>query len=208
METPDFQYEIGLQQEGLEAIAGVDEVGRGALAGPIVAAAVVFANYSETLKKLSGVNDSKKLTEKDRMELAPLIQANAWSHSYGVVAVEEIEKFGIGAANILAFDRALTGLRKCGFALIDGRKFHGLNFSYRCLIKGETKSISIAAASILGKVYRDNVMNEIAKSMKNYDFASNKGYGTRKHWDDLEKFGPSIYHRQSFLGTLNNQRLF
>lgn len=200
---PNFKYEIEYS-ERYSAIAGVDEVGRGSIAGPIVAAAVVFDDYTKIKKKLKGVDDSKKITPQKREDLDIVIKKMAADYSIGVVSVEEIDSVGIGAANVMAFKRALDGLKKCDFALIDGRRFRGFEYLYLCLEKGESKSLSIAAASIIAKVYRDNLMVEIAKECDHYDFAGNKGYGCDRHYADLKQFGLSKHHRKSFLKFLGD----
>ncbi len=202
--APTFEYEIK-HSINKKVIAGVDEVGRGALAGPIVAAAVVFENYEKVILELSGINDSKILTPTKRLEYDELIKSKACDFSIGVIKASEIDKYGIGSANVMAFQRALNGLKKCDFVLIDGKRFRGLDYEYICLEKGESKSISIAAASIIAKVYRDALMQEIHDEVFRYDFASNKGYGSKNHMQALEKFGPSKYHRKTFLKKFNEQ---
>jgi len=202
--NPNFEYEKKYCLPD-RIVAGVDEVGRGALAGPIVAAAVVFKKYDEIIQALEGVNDSKILSPTKRLKFDELIKSKAFDFSIGSVEAEEIDKFGIGCANIMAFDRALKGLKKCDFVLIDGRRFKGLDYKYLCLEKGESKSLSIAAASIIAKVYRDALMQEIHDEIFRYDFASNKGYGSAKHLEALEKFGPSKYHRKTFLYKMDNK---
>lgn len=200
---PNFDFEKKyLEQYGI--IAGVDEVGRGALAGPIVAAAVVFARYESIISLLGDINDSKVVPALKRLELDELIKSKAKDFSIGQVSASEIDKYGIGAANVMAFEKALRNLKKCDYALIDGRKFRGLNFKYCCLEKGESKSISIAAASIIAKVYRDAIMQEIHDEIFRYDFASNKGYGSAQHLAALKKHGPSSHHRKSFLHKMND----
>ena len=200
---PTFDFEKKYIEQ-YNNISGVDEVGRGALAGPIVAAAVVFNKYDKIIKALDGVNDSKILSASKRLELDELIKIKAKYFALGIVDSQEIDKHGIGAANIMAFDRALKGLPRCDFALIDGRKFRGLNTKFCCLEKGESKSISIAAASIIAKVYRDALMQEIHDEIFRYDFASNKGYGSAQHITALQKYGPSSYHRKTFLVKMNS----
>jgi len=203
--NPNFENEQKHDGDGNKAIAGVDEVGRGSLAGPIVAAAVVFKKYEKVVLDLAEVNDSKILSPVKRLELDELIKTKASDFSIGIVEASEIDRYGIGSANVMAFQRALNGLKKCDFVLIDGRRFRGLDYQYMCLEKGESKSISIAAASIIAKVYRDALMQEIHDEVFRYDFASNKGYGSKSHMQALEKFGPSKYHRKSFLKKLNEQ---
>lgn len=195
---PSFEHELNLLPK-YKYIAGVDEVGRGSLAGPIVAAAVVFDDYSKLENELKDVNDSKKLTSKKREKLDLLIREKAKDIGIGEVDVIEIDAVGIGVANIMAFERALKNLKRCDFALIDGRKFRGFSYKFSCLEKGESKSLSIAAASIIAKVYRDNLMIDLAKSMNKYDFVNNKGYGSKSHFADIDKYGLSVHHRKSFL---------
>ncbi len=201
---PNFEYEIKFSSK-YAVIAGVDEVGRGALAGPIVAAAVVFKKYDKIISLLQGINDSKILSPTKRLEFDELIKSKAEDFGIGKVESVEIDHFGIGAANIIAFQRALKNIKRCDFVLIDGRKFRGFEYPYLCLERGESKSISIAAASIIAKVYRDALMQEIHDEIFRYDFASNKGYGSVKHFEALEKFGPSKYHRKTFLFKMDSR---
>lgn len=201
--NPSFSYELNLALK-YSHIAGVDEVGRGALAGPIVAAAVIFEKYDKITTSLQGINDSKILSPTKRLEFDELIKRKASDFGIGIVEASEIDHYGIGAANIIAFQRALKKLKNCDFVFIDGRKFRGFEYPYSCIIKGESKSISIAAASIVAKVYRDALMQEIHDEIFRYDFASNKGYGSKTHLDALKKYGPSHHHRKSFLTKINN----
>ena len=156
------------------------------------------------------VDDSKKLTNKKRLKLDSIIKKLALDYFIGQVEVKEIDKHGIGTANVLAFKRALDGLSKCDFVLIDGRRFRGFNYKYRCLVKGESKSISIAAASIVAKVFRDKLMEKLHKEFKIYNFARHKGYGSKSHINAILKHGPSPHHRKSFLKKISNSnhRLF
>lgn len=193
---PSFNNEIELIEQGYKVVAGVDEVGRGALAGPIVACAVVL----DPKKDFGDVLDSKKLTAKKRAILSKYILAESKDVGIGEVSNVEIDKLGIGKANVLAFSMALHELKKINFALIDGKQFRGFDFEYRCLEKGESKSISIAAASIVAKVYRDNIMSEICDGK--YLFPSNKGYGTRNHIDALKVYGSSKHHRKTFVSGI------
>lgn len=202
---PTFDYEIKYEKEG-NAIAGFDEVGRGALAGPIVAGAVVFKRYEKVIQKLVGVTDSKLLTPLKRMEFDEKIKSVAADFAIGVVEAREIDKFGIGAANVMAFERALKQIKKCDMALIDGRKFRGFPCPFICLERGETKSLSIAAASIIAKVYRDTLMQNLHEEIFRYDFGSNKGYGSSRHLEALKKYGPSHFHRKSFLHNFNQHK--
>ena len=211
---PTFEYELEIAGGDDLIIAGVDEVGRGALAGPIVAAAVVFdpKEWVDNALQLTTypILDSKILAEKQRIKMDKIIRKQAMDLAIGQVDVDEIDKHGIGAANILAFKRALDGLTNCDFALIDGRRFRGFEYGYRCLIKGDSKSISIAAASIIAKVFRDSLMAKLHKEFEIYNFAKNFGYGTKYHIETIKKHGPSSHHRKSFLKKISNSnhRLF
>ena len=197
---PNFYNEIGLIDRGYRVVAGVDEVGRGALAGPIIACAVVL----DVKKDFGDVLDSKKLTAKKRAILSEYILAESRDLGIGEVSNLEIDRLGLGAANVLAFSRALHQLKRVDYALIDGRRFRGFDFKYRCLEKGGSKSVSIAAASIVAKVYRDKIMSEISDSK--YQFHKNKGYGTKKHIDLLKTLGSSKHHRKTFITEiLSNQ---
>jgi len=203
---PNFEIEKELKKRGNNLIAGVDEVGRGALAGPIVAAAVVF-DVEKRFKDLDKIVDSKIIKQAMREEVEKSIRKNALSIGIGVVEVIEIDRFGIGAANILAFDRALQNIN-IDFVLIDGRNFRGFNYKYRCIEKGESKSISIAAASIIAKVYRDNLMIKLHAYNNIYGFDKHKGYGSRLHIEALKTHGPSMHHRKSFLKNIGKSSLF
>ena len=192
---PSFDVEKDLISQGYELVAGVDEVGRGALAGPIVSVAVIFDIESNIR---SDIIDSKKLDAEKRAELNEYILSNCLDHGLGEVSREEIDKIGIGAANILSFSRALSNLQKVDFALIDGRSFRGFDYKYQCLVRGESKSISIAAASIVAKVARDRMMAEIHITDPQYNFHINKGYGTAFHQLRLKEFGICAWHRKSY----------
>ena len=204
---PSFNFEKQFTELGFKMIAGVDEVGRGALAGPIVACAVVFGDYSKITPKIRTINDSKILTYKKREELSEFVIKKAFDFGIGQVEVDEINKIGIGPANILAFKRALDNLKKCDFALIDGRRFRGFDRKFFCLEKGESKSISIAAASIVAKVYRDHLMEDLSKDFPGYLFESNKGYGGKAHQDAIKKLGPSKVHRKDFIRWFYSSQL-
>lgn len=202
---PSFEIETKLRSEGYALIAGVDEVGRGALAGPIVAAAVVF-DIEKKFEGLRKIVDSKIINKDDREDVEKIIRKEAISIGIGTVEVSEIDKFGIGAANILAFDRALQNI-KLDFVLIDGRNFRGFNHKFSCIEKGESKSISIAAASIIAKVYRDNLMDKLHIYNSIYGFNKHKGYGAKLHIEAIKKHGPSKHHRKSFLKNILNKNI-
>lgn len=195
---PTFEHENALCQN-YSFIAGIDEVGRGAIAGPIVAGAVIFENYQKITRRLKEVDDSKKLSPEKRIELDEIIRSLTSQVGIGQVEAGEIDKIGIGAANVLAFERAIEVLSKCGYALIDGRSFHGFSCPYHCIERGDSISISIAAASIVAKVYRDNLMIEASSRYPDYQFDRNKGYGDKHHFGVILEKGPSEIHRKSFL---------
>jgi len=192
---PNQNEEKNLQSKGFRFIAGLDEVGRGSLAGPLVAAACVF----EIKKKIYRVRDSKALSAKMRRKLSGKIKRHALSWSIGAAEVEEIEKFGIQKATYLAFGRALKSLKKkCDFVLVDGFRFRGCRLPQKHIIKGDAKCFSIACASILAKVYRDSLMRKLAKKYPGYYLHQNKGYGTLRHLKALKKHGPCEIHRRNF----------
>ena len=181
--------------------AGCDEAGRGCLAGSVYAAAVILPeNYHNDL-----LNDSKQLTEKRRYELREIIQRDAVAWAVGIVTPEEIDKINILNASILAMHRALDQLKVRPEAIIvDGNRFKPYSMiPHTTIVKGDGKYLSIAAASILAKTYRDDYMNELAKEYPQYDWLSNKGYPTKKHRDAIRQYGITPYHRKSYnlLGT-------
>ena len=181
--------------------AGCDEAGRGCLAGSVYAAAVILpSDYQNVL-----LNDSKQLTEKKRYQLREIIQRDAVAWAVGIVSPDEIDKINILNASILAMHRALDQLKVRPEAIIvDGNKFKPYqNLPHTTIVKGDGKYLSIAAASILAKTYRDDYMNELAKEYPQYDWLSNKGYPTKKHRDAIRQYGITPYHRKSYnlLGT-------
>ena len=181
--------------------AGCDEAGRGCLAGSVYAAAVILPeDYHNDL-----LNDSKQLTEKRRYQLREIIERDAVAWAVGVVSPDEIDKINILNASILAMHRALDQLKVRPEAIIvDGNKFKPYHqLPHTTIVKGDGKYLSIAAASILAKTYRDDYMNELAKEYPQYDWLSNKGYPTKKHRDAIRQYGITIYHRKSYnlLGT-------
>ncbi|UCF71318.1 MAG: ribonuclease HII [candidate division WOR-3 bacterium] len=176
-------------------VAGVDEAGRGPLAGPVVAAAVVLPrDYLHT-----EIDDSKKLSSAKRDVLYKIITAEAVAYSFGVVDAETIDVINILEATKRAMRAAIAGLRPVPqFILIDGHPIGDLDIRSQALVKGDTKSISVAAASILAKVYRDRIMCEYHKCYPQYDFNRHKGYPTRLHRDRIHKYGSCPIHRKSF----------
>lgn len=191
-----FVYENDLRRMGYKYICGIDEAGRGPLAGPVFAAAVILPENCE----IEGLNDSKKLSEKKREELFPIICEKAVAYSIAFATEEEIDEVNILNATFLAMKRAQEGLKiPCDYALVDGNRMPPLNVEAETIIKGDAKSASIAAASILAKVSRDRVMYEIDKIYPEYNFAKHKGYGTKIHVEALQKYGPCKVHRRTFL---------
>lgn len=176
--------------------AGCDEAGRGCLAGPVVAASVILPPYF----KNDVLNDSKKLTEKQREYLFPIIKKEALYYGIGVVDWEEIDKINILNASFLAMHRAIDQLKqKPELLLIDGNRFNPYpNIPHECIIKGDGKFMSIAAASVLAKVYRDQAMSKLDEEFPMYDWKKNKGYPTKAHREAILKHGDCTYHRKSF----------
>ncbi len=187
---PDFQIETGVPGP----VAGVDEAGRGPLAGPVVAAAVIL----DTDNIPKGLADSKALTEKRREDLAPLIRAAA-DVGVGIAEVEEIDALNILQASLLAMRRAVAALAQSPAAcLVDGNQDPRLSCRTELIVKGDAKSLSIAAASIIAKTARDRIMRDLAEAHPEYGWAANKGYGSAAHRAALERFGPTPHHRKSF----------
>ena len=176
--------------------AGCDEAGRGCLAGPVVAAAVIFSkNY-----KHKELNDSKQLSEKQRQKLKKEIIKDAIAWGVGVASPEEIDEINILNASYLAMDRAIEKLKVMPeLLLIDGNRFISSNYiPFECIIKGDGKFLSIAAASVLAKTYRDDLMHQLAIDFPEYGWETNVGYPTRAHRDGLKEMGPTPHHRMSF----------
>jgi ribonuclease HII len=182
------------------SIAGVDEVGRGALFGPVVAAAVVIPESKLSMLTELGVKDSKKLSAKKRLQLVEQIQAIALSCEIGCASVQEIDQLNILQASLLAMRRAVVNLKtKPDLCLIDGLYLiPDLAIEQESVVKGDELSPAIAAASIIAKVWRDNLIMEMATKYNQYDLAANKGYGTKKHLAALQEYGLSDLHRRSF----------
>jgi ribonuclease HII len=186
--------------------AGCDEAGRGCLAGPVYAAAVILPKQSKKeLKVLEKVNDSKKLSDEVRRELRPLIEKISVSFAIGIASVEEIDKLNILNASILAMHRAIAKLKvKPELLLIDGNRFKkyftksGKFIPHECIIQGDGKFLAIACASILAKTYRDDYMNELHEKFPKYNWNQNKAYATRLHRAAIKKYGATEHHRKSF----------
>ncbi|WP_125153749.1 ribonuclease HII [Clostridium rectalis] len=185
-------------------IAGVDEVGRGPLAGPIVAAAVILDLDKLTDKDLIfGIKDSKKLSAKNRQELAEIIKKKAICYNLWAIDNKGIDSSGISWCNNEVLKNASLNLKiKPNFVISDGYAIRNIGIKNKFIIKGDAKSASIACASIIAKVYRDKLMEKYSKEYSYYDFQHNFGYGTSKHIDGLKKFGPCNIHRRSFLGNI------
>ncbi len=191
-----WEIEDALHSQGIGVICGVDEAGRGPLAGPVCAAAVILPEHLE----LPGLNDSKKLTDKKRRELFPIIKEQAVAYGIGYASHEEIDELNILQATFFAMKRALQQLEgKAELALIDGNRETDFGLPVMTVVKGDARSASIAAASILAKVSRDDIMLELAKEYPGYGFEVHKGYGTKAHYEALRTLGCSPIHRRTFL---------
>ena len=191
-----WEIENSLYAEGYQMICGVDEAGRGPLAGPVCAAAVILPKDLV----LPGLNDSKKLTDRKRRELFPIIKERAIAYGIGLASHEEIDEINILQATYLAMERAIAQLEgKADFALIDGNRAKDFGLPVRTVIKGDSLSASIAAASVLAKVTRDDIMLEMAEKYPEYGFEVHKGYGTKAHYEALRAHGHSDIHRMTFL---------
>ena len=191
-----WEIENSLYAEGYKMICGVDEAGRGPLAGPVCAAAVILPKGLV----LPGLNDSKKLTDKKRRELFPIIKEQAIAYGIGLASHEEIDEINILQATFLAMERALAQLEgKADFALIDGNREKDFGLPVMTVVKGDSRSANIAAASVLAKVSRDDYMEEMAKKYPEYGFEIHKGYGTKAHYDALRTYGHCELHRLTFL---------
>lgn len=197
---PDFSIEKEVIQNGYKFVCGVDEAGRGPLAGPVCAAAVILPIDAE----IEGLNDSKKLSEKKREALFPVICEKAIAYSVAFGSLEEIEELNILEATYFAMNRAIEALPKqADFALIDGNRVpKDIKIPCQTVVKGDAKSCSVAAASILAKVTRDRLLLEYDEQYPQYNFKKHKGYGTKEHTDLILKYGPCPIHRMSFLKKL------
>lgn len=191
-----LEYENLAYADGFEVVCGIDEAGRGPLAGPVYAAAVILPKGHI----VEGVNDSKKISEKKRDMLYDKIIEECVDYSIGIATEKEIDEINILQATFLAMRRAVEGLSvKPDIALIDGNKTPNLDIEQRAIIKGDSKSANISAASIIAKVSRDRYMLEMAEKYPEYQFEKHKGYGTKLHYEMIEKYGVSPIHRITFL---------
>lgn len=199
---PNFEYENKLYEKGYCAVCGCDEAGRGPLCGPVVAAAVILPKNTV----IDGLDDSKKLTEKKREKLFEVIKEVAVAYAIAEALPEEIDEINILNASMLAMRRAVEKLSvKADFALIDGNCSRGFEIPTETVVKGDSKSYSIAAASILAKVTRDRGCIELDKTYPMYGIAKHKGYPTKEHMEAVRKYGPSPIHRKTFLKFLNDE---
>ena len=189
-------WEIEDSLVGKGVICGVDEAGRGPLAGPVYAAAVILPEHLE----IPGLDDSKKLTDKRRRELMPIIQQQAIAYGIGFATEQEIDEMNILQATFLAMERAINQLEgKADFALIDGNREKDFGLPVMTVVKGDSRSANIAAASVLAKVSRDDYMEKMAEQYPQYGFEVHKGYGTKAHYDALRAHGHCPLHRVTFL---------
>ena len=196
-EKPDlWRFEHEAYAAGYQTVCGVDEAGRGPLAGPVCAAAVILP--PDTV--IEGLNDSKKLTDKKRRELYDVIVEKALAYGIAFADHTEIDEINILQATYLAMERAMSQLAvRPELALIDGNRAKDFGLPARTIVKGDSLSANIAAASILAKVTRDRLMEELDGKYPEYGFAVHKGYGTRRHYDALREYGPCEIHRMTFL---------
>ena len=191
-----WQIERDAYAGGFDLICGVDEAGRGPLAGPVCAAAVILPRGLE----IPGLNDSKKLTDKKRRELYDVIVSEAEAYGIAFATEQEIDEINILQATFLAMERAVSQLSvRPDLALVDGNRAPKLSLPVKTVVKGDSLSANIAAASILAKVTRDRLLEELDTQYPAYGFAVHKGYGTKRHYEALREFGPCPVHRLSFL---------
>lgn len=200
---PDYSIEQELSLKGYKNICGVDEAGRGPLCGPVVAAACILPDGLF----IEGLNDSKKLTEKKREALFDVICESAVAYCIAEASVEEINEMNILEADLLAMRRAIDGLSvKADFAIIDGNIARGFQVPAMAVVKGDARSMNIAAASVLAKVTRDRMCIELDKQYPQYEIAKHKGYGTKAHMEALRKYGPAPIYRTKFIRFLEEDK--
>lgn len=191
-----WKLETELFDLGYSAVCGIDEAGRGPLAGPVCAAAVILPRNLE----IPGLDDSKKLSDKRRRELFPMIKEQAVAYGIGFADHREIDEINILQATFLAMKRALAAMEKApDFALIDGNRETEFGLPVKAVVKGDSLSANIAAASVLAKVSRDDLMEAMANEYPQYGFEIHKGYGTKMHYEALRTYGPCPIHRMTFL---------
>lgn len=198
-----YEKEKALREQGYRAVCGIDEAGRGPLAGPVYAAAVILPPDAA----IEGLNDSKKLTDKKRRVLAEEIKEKALAWAVGNAIAREIDEINILQATFLAMKRALRGLGMTpDFVIVDGNRDPKFSLPTECIVKGDGKCAAIAAASILAKVARDECMENMAVLFPGYDFEKHKGYPTKAHYERIFEKGPCPIHRRSFLKNLEEHR--
>jgi ribonuclease HII len=198
-ESPHLRHERALWVNGVLWIAGVDEAGRGALAGPVAAAAVILPQISGLIQEYAGVRDSKMMTPDQREAWAHVIRDTAVTHGVGLASAREIDIFGIVPATQLAVSRAIDTLAVCpDYLLVDYLKLPNIPIPQISLVKGDMRSLSIAAASVLAKTTRDSHLVNLDEQYPDYGFGSHKGYGTASHFEAIRRLGPSPLHRMSF----------
>lgn len=197
-----WEIENSYFENGIDVICGVDEAGRGPLAGPVCAAAVILPRGLQ----IPGLNDSKKLTDKKRRELMPIIKEQALAYGIAFASHEEVDSINILQATFLAMERAMAQLKiQPGLALIDGNRQKDFGIKVETVVKGDSRSANIAAASVLAKVTRDDYMESMAQEYPGYGFEIHKGYGTKAHYEALRTLGPSPIHRMTFLKKFYGQ---
>ena len=198
LEQSTLFFETMARRQGYHAVAGIDEAGRGPLAGPVVAAAVILPEHFE----LPGLNDSKQISEKKRNELYPLIHEQALAVGIGVSRADEVDQINILQATLKGMNRAVARLSVSpDFLLVDGITRVPTLIEQKTLIKGDSRSLSIAAASVVAKVVRDRIMVAYDRLFPEYGFAGHKGYGSLKHREAVARYGPCVCHRRSFAGV-------
>ena len=198
----DYSYEREYYPLYGPLICGIDEAGRGPLCGPVCAAAVILPQGLT----IEGLNDSKKLSEKKREQLLPVIQQHAISYFIGMASPKEIDELNILNATFLAMRRAVEQMKiQPVFALVEGNRCKNLGMTSECVVKGDAKVISIAAASVLAKVSRDHYMEQLAVQYPQYDLQKHKGYPTKQHYEKIKQFGIAPFYRKSFLKNLSEK---
>lgn len=196
---PTLEFESSLWAAGLTRLAGIDEVGRGALAGPVYAAAVVLPTRETILAELFGVRDSKQMTPEEREDWAPAIKEKALAYSIGWASCKEIDRYGIAPATMLAARRALKGLRaQAQHLLLDYIRLEKVELPQTPILGGDARCLSISAASVIAKVARDAELRKLDTRFPRYGFGSHKGYATEEHLAAIKKHGPCLQHRFSF----------
>jgi ribonuclease HII len=197
--APDLSFEMALWEAGLLQVAGIDEAGRGALAGPVCAAAIILPAQPDLISTLSGVRDSKQMTPAARDYWAERLRQSALAYGVAFASAQEIDDQGIVSATRLAVQRSLEQLElEPGHLLVDYLTLPEISVPQTALVKGDARSLSIASASVLAKTARDALMRHLDEQYPGYDLAKHKGYGTRAHRQALERLGPSPIHRRSF----------